>query len=1071
MSAPSYKKLNLHEHILKKPGMYIGGSKKIKEELFVFENGIQKKEVSYTPGFVKIFDEILVNAIDHSVVDKSVSYIKIKIDKESGEISVLNDGSGISISKSEYGVYNPELIFGNLLTSSNYNENDKRITGGTNGLGSKVVNIFSKKFTVETCDSLHYYKQVFSDNMYSKEEPYIKKCIKKSFTKISFLPDYPKFDMNKLDDDSYSLLVKRVYDTVACTDKRVSIYLNDEKLEQKQIKDYVKLYNEGKFEFFNVNNGDGITWEIAVGLSNNGYTQVSFCNGISTIHGGKHVDYVLNQLTKKLTEQICLKKKLKEVKAQYVKDSLILFVKSTVINPTFGSQSKEKLLTPAKDFGVKFVLSDEFITKVYKLGVGEEVANMTSFKNKKDLDKNISKKSKIKIPKLDDAINAGKSKSLDCSLILTEGDSAKTFAVSGLSVVGRDNYGIFSLKGKALNVREATQQQLLKNEEILNIKKIMGLSTTKTYESNEEFATLRYGSIILLADSDFDGFHIAGLIMNFIHYWWPALIKRKGFLKTIKTPIIKATCGNKIVSFDNEKQYKDWRKEMTGKWNIKYFKGLGTSTAKEAKDIFKNLKNNIRYYEWDEDCDSCIKLAFDKKQADDRKVWLNNVSEEYARHNSNNEILYSDFINKDLIHFSNSDNVRSIPNLVDGLKPSQRKVLYTAFKRNQTKEIKVAQFASAVSEATAYHHGEVSLHGTIIGMSQIFTGSNNINLLEPCGQMGTRLGNGKDAASPRYISTRLVDGIYNLFNKEDENILTYLEEDGQVIEPQFYLPHLPLVLINGAVGIGTGYSTNIPQYNPQDVKENIIRHLHGKKMIEMTPWYKGFTGTISLESPGIYVCKGVLTKSGKTIKITEIPIGTSIENYKNFLETHEDFDTINYSTEEIPHFELKFKDVSTMKKYDYKKLKLLSKINTTNMHLFDKNSKIVKYADPRDIIKDFVEVKLEYNGKRKNYLIQKHLKFLKILKNKKRFLVEIMEDILVVYKKTKKEIEDLLKSRNFDLIEDSYNYLTNMNISSFNKENLEKLDNLLVETRSLLSFAEKTSPKEYFIIDLKNEFF
>ena len=1068
MATPIYKKKNLHDHILTRPEVYIGGTSQISDVMFVFTAGkIENKSIKYTPGFIKIFDEILVNAIDHSVKDKNVSYIKISIDVEKGFISVHNDGSGIAIEKSEeYGVYNPELIFGNLLTSSNYDDTQERITGGMNGLGSKLCSVFSKKFVVETCDGNLEYKQIFQDNMKSKSEPIIKPG-KKSFTKITFWPDFQKLDMKSIDDDSYSLLLKRVYDTVVCTDKRVNIYLDGEKLHQKNIKDYVQMYNDNKFEIFNVNDGKGIIWDIGVGLSTTGFNQVSFCNGIATTQGGKHVDYVLNQLTKKLSEQICSKKKLKEVKTQHIKDSLFLFVRSTVVNPKFGSQSKEKLYTSQKDFGVKFDLTDDFISKVYKLGVGDEVASMTNFKNKKDLDKNISKRSKILVLKLDDANNAGKSKSSKCSLILTEGDSAKTFAIAGLSIIGRDNYGVFPLKGKCLNVREATQQQLLKNEEILNIKKIMGLTTTKKYETEEEFSSLRYGSIILLADSDFDGFHIAGLIMNFIHYWWPALMKRDGFIKTIKTPIVKATSGKKVMSFDNERQYKDWDKTKTGKWNVKYFKGLGTSTAKEAKEIFKNLDANIRYYTWDNSSNDSVKLAFDKKYIEHRKIWLSTPAIDYAEHNKEKQIKYTDFINKDLKHFSNSDNVRSIPSLIDGLKPSQRKVIFTAFKRNQIKEVKVAQFSAAVAEATAYHHGEVSLHGTIVGMAQNFTGSNNLNLLEPCGSFGTRLNNGKDAASPRYIFTRMIDNIYNIFNKDDFNVLEYLQDDGQNIEPRFYVPCIPLVLVNGAIGIGTGYSTNIPQYKPEDVVKNILKVLSGKEMIDMIPWYKGFKGTIEKETDGVFICKGSITKTGKTIRVTEIPIGTSIENYKEFLESNEDFDTVNHSTDEFPNFELKFKDASTMAKYDYKKLKLTSKINTTNMHLFDHESKIVKYDNPCDIIRDFVKVKLAFNVKRQKFLIEKYNKELEILQNKMRFLTEIMDDKIVVYKKSKQQIIDVLSKEEYITIDDSYNYLTNMNISSFNKENLETMVKTIEEISSLLNIAKITTKTEFFIKDLK----
>lgn len=1070
MNASDYKKKDLHNHILDRPETYIGGTKKINEDLFVYEeNCIIKKNVNYCPAFIKIFDEILVNAIDHSVRDTTVTYIKVDIEKETGIISIENNGNGIPIEvHPEYDIYVPELVFGNLLTSSNYDDTKERIVGGMNGLGGTCANIFSEHFTVETCNSKYKYKQTFKDNMKNKHDPIITKNKAKPYTKITFLPDYRRLDMDSLDSESYSLLLKRVYDTTVCTDKRIFVYLNGVKLNQRLIKDYIKLYTETKTEFYSITQGQ-IVWDLGVSLSTCGFQQVSFVNGVSTNQGGKHVDYITNQLLKKLSEQICTKKKLKEVKTQYIKDTLSIFLRSTIINPKFGSQSKEKLITPQKDFGISFELPEDFISKVYKLGVGDEVASLTSFKNKKDLDKNVSKKTKIKIAKLEDAHNAGTSKSKQCSLILTEGDSAKTFAVSGFSIIGRQNYGIYPLRGKCLNIREATQKQLIENEEINNIKKIMGLHNSKKYDTEEEFDSLRYNSIIILADSDFDGFHIAGLIINFIHYWWPALLKRKGFIKTIKTPIVKVTKGSETVSFYNEKEYIDWVKTKKGNWSAKYYKGLGTSTAKEAKEIFKDLSKNIRFYIPDVHTDSSIELAFDKKKANERKIWLKSITDDYAKENKDLEITFDDFINKELIHFSNYDNIRSIPSMIDGLKPSQRKVLFTSLKKNQIKEVKVAQFGASVAELTQYHHGEASIFSTIIGMAQNYVGSNNINLLEPCGQFGTRSSLGKDAASPRYIFTRLSDKAIQIFHKDDNPILDYLKEDNQQIEPRFYTPTIPMVLINSVVGIGTGYSTNIPSFNPEDVIENMKKILDKEEPKDLIPWYRGFKGTITKdpENEMSFLCKGLLSSNTKkTLKITEIPIGVSIENYKNMLETFEEFETINNSTEEEPNFELSFKTHEELVKFDYNKLKLTSKINMTNMHLFDENNKIKKYNNPNDIIRDFLKVKLKFLGKRKEYLKVSLESEITVSKNKKRFLEEIMADTITIYKKKKDDVSKILSERDYLLVDAKYDYLISMPISSFNLEKLNSLTKNIIELEKQLDEVNKTSEKQFLLNDL-----
>lgn len=1053
----SYKKKNLYEHILSRSEIYVGGKAPIQESAFVFnEDKITQKPISYSPAFLKIFDEILVNAIDQSVRDTSVTFIKVDINRETGEIAVMNNGdTSIPLEMHpEYKIYLPELIFGNLLTSSNYDDNEQKIVGGTNGLGSKLTNIFSKKFTVSICDGSRVYLQMFSCNMSKKTEPKFKKHTKK-FTKISFIPDFEKFGITHIDDDHYSLLIKRVYDTVACVNSKVSVYLDSKKLTQKSIKDYVKLYTSQKMEYISI--GEPHKWDIVAGPGEG--QNISFVNGICTTQNGKHVDYVLNQIVKKLSDYILSKKKV-EVKSTDIKNNMTLFVRGTVVNPAFSSQTKETLVTPVKSLGTSITIPDDFIQKLFKL-IGEDVMNTATLKIKKNIDKNISKKSKITIPKLNDANNAGTSKSNLCTLILTEGDSASTFAISGLSVVGRDNYGVFSLRGKLLNVREATMNQLEKNEEIMNIKKIMNLNTTRDYKTEEERKTMRYSSITILADADHDGVHIMGLVINFIHHFWPSLANIPGFIRTIKTPIVKVTKGSLTKEFYNEADYHDFIKDNKN-WVSKYYKGLGTSTAQEAKQIFKDIKKNTRTFVDKQNTNESIVLAFDKKKADDRKKWLSKLTEEYSVPDSQNQISYDDFINKDLIHFSNYDNVRSIPHLMDGLKPSQRKVLFAGFKRNLTKEMKVAQFGAAVGEMTQYHHGEQSLFGTIINMAQNYTGSNNINLFEPIGQFGTRTMLGKDAASPRYIYTRLTDQAFEIFNKEDFPILNYLEEDGQSIEPEFFSPTIPMILVNGTTGIGTGYSTNIPCYNPDDVRENVRLLLEGKEMKKMVPWYRGFKGKITETKENVFLCEGIAEKlSNGNVRITEIPLNTSIDLYKQFLESFDDFIVKNSSTEEDPDFEIKNKNGDI----DISKLKLSCNINATNMHLWY-NKEIKKYNSPLDIITDFVEVKLQYTEKRRVYLQEKYKLELEILKNKKRFLTEIMEDKIVVYKKTKVEIESMLTGARYQKIEDSYSYLTSMNIASFNKENLDALHSKIDAMNQNLEYINKTSAKDLVLREI-----
>ena len=527
-------------------------------------------------------------------------------------------------------------------------------------------------------------------------------------------------------------------------------------------------------------------------------------------------------------------KKKKTVKTQHIKDNLVIFVKSIIVNPSFDSQSKETLTTQVSKFGSKCEVTDKFIDKLYKSGIVDKALSLTEFHDQKKLVKTDGKKtSKLIIPKLDDANFAGTKNSHECTLILTEGDSAKTMAISGLSVVGRDKYGVFPLRGKIMNVKDATLQKISDNVEITALKKILGLEQNKKYT---DISSLRYGSIMIMTDQDHDGSHIKGLLFNIFQSLWNSLYKIDGFLTSMLTPIIKASNKTDVISFYNMTDYEKWLETDTGKknWKIKYYKGLGTSSDQEAKEYFKNMKKIT--YKYSDNSDEKIDLAFNKKRADDRKTWLQNYDKNNVLDYTKTNVEYDTFINKEFIHFSNRDLERSINHICDGLKESTRKILFACIKRKlYTNEIKVAQLAGNVSEVTAYHHGENSLQQAIIGLAQIYVGTNNINILDPNGQFGSRIQGGNDASSPRYIYTLLSELTKLIFREDDACVLNYLEEDGLIIEPEYYIPIIPMILVNGAKGIGTGFSTDIPCFNPKQLIHYILKNFWTYFSIFWTP--------------------------------------------------------------------------------------------------------------------------------------------------------------------------------------------------------------------------------------------
>lgn len=433
-----------------------------------------------------------------------------------------------------------------------------------------------------------------------------------------------------------------------------------------------------------------------------------------------------------------LKKKHKgvEIKAHQVKGNLWLFVNCQIENPAFDSQTKETLTTKPGSFGSTCVLPEKFLKEVLASGIIESIVSVAKAKEEAKLAKTLGpgkKKAKLLgIPKLEDANLAGTKHAEQCTIILTEGDSAKSLALAGIEVVGRDHYGVFPLRGKFLNVREAPNKQIMENPEIQNLIKILGIQVGRVYE---DVKSLRYGSIMIMTDQDNDGSHIKGLLINFIHHFWPSLMRMNGFLKEFVTPLLKATKGNEVHSFFTVNEFEQWAAGRNLKqWKVKYYKGLGTSTTKEAKEYFTAIGHHQIEFEYvDKEDDDVIELAFNKKMADKRKDWLTTYSiHNYVDH-SQKTLRYRDFVNKELIQFSIADCARSIPCLCDGLKPGQRKILFACFKRKLKGEIKVAQLSGYVAEHSAYHHGEQSLCSTIVTMAQNFVGSNNLNLLLPIG--------------------------------------------------------------------------------------------------------------------------------------------------------------------------------------------------------------------------------------------------------------------------------------------------------------------------------------------------
>jgi DNA topoisomerase-2 len=1128
-SKQRYVKKDPISHILERPDMYVGSTRTRNIEEFVIDSNykIEKRTVNYSPAILRIFVEPLSNAVDNvarSKKTKKVTEIRINIDFETGLTTFWNDGEVIPVEKHAEGCYNHSLIFGQLLTGSNYDdEDDREDISGRNGLGIKCTSVFSKMFQVEGVDPTNKKKfvQTWKNNMKIVEEPQVSATKeKKGYTKITYTPDFVQFGIEGYSDDIIGLYKKYVVDASMIT--KVAFYFNDELVPVSSLQDYAKLYTtEDTEERLYIKSGD---CEVLLTPANE-FQTISFANGIYTPLGGTHVDAWAEALFRPLVEKLNKKGK-PQINIRDVKQFFRLFVVATVKQPEFDSQSKSKLESP----NVVAEVKKSHITTISKWSVMEKLEDIIRSKELSIL-KKVERKSKyIKVDNLSSANFEGTSKSHECGLILVEGLSAKTYATQGITTgafgkCGRDWWGIYALRGKLLNTRNATPTSIVGNKVVTDIIKGLGLKTGVDYTDDKEFKKLRYGKVLIITDADYDGIHICSLVQNLFHSLFPSLLKRDvPFLTYMQTMIVRVYLNNaktKSIIFYDENEYRRYVADYTVKFPDKkiikkYYKGLGTNNDEDVEESFGRKLVQFRL---DDGAFDIMNKAFHSKYADMRKEWLKTYDPaRTVLHWKGNEhqildVNIGDYIDNELIKFSQDDCKRSIPNLIDGLKESHRKVLYVAFLRNLKytgETLKVAQFAGSVAEKSGYHHGEQNMYTTIANLASSYVGSNNVPLFFRDGQFGTRLEGGKDAANARYIFTKLDALTRLIYRPEDEALLEHREDDGDVVEPYFYVPIIPMILVNGnSCGIGTGWSSTIPCYNPLELiacikvwlenNGNVLINEDGTTISlfpEIIPWYRGYKGLMEkTDEPTKFISHGIIEKSGNKHVITELPIGLWTKKYEEQLDTWVEEKQIakkvDYSTSKTVHFEVTETDDGFACNED--NMKLTSIIRTSNMCLFDEHENLKKYNNVDEIIDSFCKVRFEFYIKRKKYLLNNFDREICLLGNKKRFLIEVRDGIIKLFEqvngknqsRTASDIVAELEKRGYDRIQDNntgfgdqrseedsddskgYDYLLRLQIRSITAEKIEKLANDLESKIKDKNRLSNTSEKELWLKDLE----
>lgn len=425
------------------------------------------------------------------------------------------------------------------------------------------------------------------------------------------------------------------------------------------------------------------------------------------------------------------------------------------------------------------------------------------------------------------------------------------------------------------------------------------------------------------------------------------------------------------------------------------------------------------------------------------------------------------FFHSEFRLFSIYDCERSIPNMIDGLKTSQRKVIYAMLNRGENaQEIQVERFANYASAETDYHHGSAGLIGVSAGLAQNFAGSNNINLLEPNGQFGSRLDPTPGAG--RYIFTMLSKSFRQIFKKEDDPILNHLYSEDLKIEPDTYLPILPMILVNGSSGTGTGYASNIFQYNPEELKQNILLYLSKKKMKDLTPWFKGFTGKVYRNDKQTVIEGKYEIESSTSIRITELPIGVYQDAYKEILLKLQDQEIIksfsDSSTEDGFDIEITCPRTTTYLDHDelMKTFKLISR-DTENFTAWGHDGKMKSFDSPNEIIEYFVDFRLKKYEERR-------LKQIEILKEeldwsneKLKFVKFYIANAKDFAKQGKKELFELLANNGFIQID----RLLSLKIYTLTKDSIVQLEKDIADLKTKILVLQQDNAKDMYVRELK----
>lgn len=1095
-----YKKLSPIDHVLLRPEMYIGSVETQPIPMFVFDPAVGKMSwevMQVNHGLLKIVDEILLNASDNiqnSKRGEKQTYIKITI-SDDGEISIENDGAGIPIARSkEHRLHIPEMVFGHLLTSSNYNNDESSTAAGRHGYGAKLTNILSHKFSVVCRTKGKEFHMSWSDHMRKATAPRISTAdpgCRNNMTRIKFSPDYQRFGYgdNKISPDMKRVLYKRIMDLAAMF-PTVEITLNGVPFGFRNFKDYSMLYSmpnaEGEkppqpYVFESKTGNIAFIPQTSPGPKR----VVGVVNGVVTYNGGTHCNAamdLLNGTLDNIAKQ--LKRQEKIIDTNRVSRYFTTLIFLIQPQPKFDSQSKGRLVSPVtiprlpKQDLEKYLLSMPFLMASVN-SVNDQLA--AELNKEMGAGKRLTSKSLLaSITKLVDANTTRFDGKNPRTLIVTEGDSAKALALNSLSSDQKKYCGVFPLRGKLLNVRNKNLKRLKNCKELQDLFLALGLELRNDVADPKQ---LRYQRVLIMTDQDADGSHIKGLVINAFEALWPKLLYRNpGYISLFSTPIVKIRCnGSKeVIAFYSFKEYHKWqRANPNTRYTAKYYKGLGTSTTAEGKEYFQSMEKNIMKLVVESKDKRLLDSVFDSQEVEWRKEWMtkaNAFTGDIDIDRSKTHLSISDFVHKEMVHFALLGNARALAHSVDGLKPSQRKILWAMLKRSSNEAAKVAQLSGYISEISSFHHGENSLQDTIIKMAQNFTGGNNINFLVPEGQFGSRQQMGNDHAAPRYIFTKLSRFARLVFPAEDDPLLDYVDEEGTLVEPNHYVPIIPTLLCNGSVGIGFGFSSNIPSFHPLDVSTAVRAMINGesaKQVVKrLVPWAVGFQGHVRRGADGEFIAVGKYSAyENSRVHVSELPWTMSIESFRSHVSTLASQDVVHriadYSGANHIDIDLVLEEDHATTWAEMETTLALTQRVYVNGTVFSPNGTLSPIeGDLSSILQWHYDRRLDLYKRRRQRNLRILQQDLARMESTLAFVTHFRAGKIDLVNATDESLLKVCAKLNMVRVDDGFDYVLKKPITFFTKTSLEKLQEDMRKLNDDIALLQKTTPIKLWLREL-----